>query len=155
MGLILAFVAMWGYIWREHDRLGILFGILNFVAIIVVGYIWGRRMAESKGEEGFPFGKAFSFLLVIMLFAGFISGLGNYILQGVIDPAYYRELIENSLNKSGLGGNFEAVALYFNNPLIIILNGILTLICQGGLVSLVIAALVKKAPNPFSGGNTL
>ncbi len=135
-------------------------GTVSIVQVVVISwfiYHFGRNVAVRRGDRlGFTYGQAMGFVLAMMLFTGIIFGVGEFFLQSVIDPEYYRDLYEAVLHNSTADEELiekalEARALvdpFLKNPLFMVISGVLSMILYGGFVGLIISAFLKRPADP-------
>lgn len=138
---------------------GSVISVIQIAIIAVAIYLMGRRMAQFRGSRlGFTYGQAMGYTLALMLFTGFIYGLGEYFLQIVIDPAYFDELFEAALYKSGQSEKLieqavaakESMGQMLQNPAVMVISGMFSMLFTGGVVGLIVSIFIKKAPDPFA-----
>ncbi|MDR2936022.1 MAG: DUF4199 domain-containing protein [Rikenellaceae bacterium] len=136
--------------------------IVSFLQVLLMGgVIWamGTRMTRFRGPVlGFPYGQSMKLVLAIMFFAGIIHGLGEFLLQMVIAPEYFKHLYEEALLNSGQSEAVveqamamrEKIEVYLKNPLVMVLSGILTMCFMGGIVGMILSIFLKKKPDVFA-----
>ncbi len=135
---------------------------VSFLQVLLMGgviWVMGTRMARFRGPAlGFTYGQSMKLVLAIMLFGGIIYGLGEFLLQMVIDPEYFKNLFEEALLSSGQSDAVveqmvaarEKVEVYLQNPLVMTLSGIITMCFMGGIVGMVLSIFLKKKPDLFA-----
>ena len=154
LGLALCGVSVLAYLGRMHVSLSWMSSLLNF--LLLAGFIlfYGRRMSLHCGSQGYSFGQSLGFSLKMMMFAGVIAGLGQFILQTYIDPQYYRDLIEEALLNSGFNQQEVDLALTAiidqRSPFMMIISGAMSMILYGGLIGLAVAAFLRRPALPPS-----
>ena len=155
LGLALCGVSVLSYLGRMDESLSWMPTLLNF--LLLVGFIlfYGRRMSAWCGPQGYTFLQSFGFSLKMLMFAGVLAGLGQFILQTYIDPQYYRDLMANALSESGFTQAQLDLALEVTidqrNPFLMIISGAMSMILYGGLLSLLIALFLKRPADPPTG----
>ena len=128
-----------------------------------------KRAALYAPEEGFSFGQGFGFIVVMSLLSGLIAGAAGYFYRHVaIGYDVYTERYIDSVN--GLlsevpvpAATVDAYELLFEQlrstpePSIFaaIASSMFWYVVAGGLIGLVIAGVISRAPRPFDteGGN--
>lgn len=156
LGLALCGVTVVGYLTRMSASLSWATGLLNF--LLLAGFIltYGRRMGAHYAAQGFTFIQSIGFTLKMMMFAGIIAGLGQFIMQTYVDPQYYRDIMETTLQGSGFSQEqidmTLAVAFDQRSPVLMIFSGAMSMLIYGGLIGLVISAFIKRPADPFAGG---
>lgn len=135
---------------------GVITNGLFFVLIAVGLTIYGKRLAGMRGGIGFTYGQAIGFSVALLMFAGIIAGLGQFVLQTYIDPEYYDALFEYTLLQSGIGEDKIDTFLkardsgITNNPIYMVIGSSIGTVLMGGLLSLFTSIFVKKSANPFA-----
>ena len=148
--------------------------IVEWLALAGV-FIWllyrftRKRAALYAPEEGFSFGQGFGFIVVMSLLSGLIAGAAGYFYRHVaIGYDVYTERYIDSVN--GLlsevpvpAATVDAYELLFEQlrstpePSIFaaIASSMFWYVVAGGLIGLVIARVISRAPRPFDteGGN--
>ena len=148
--------------------------IVEWLALAGV-FIWllyrvtRKRAALYAPEEGFSFGQGFGFIVVMSLLSGLIAGAAGYFYRHVaIGYDVYTERYIDSVN--GLlsevpvpAATVDAYELLFEQlrstpePSIFaaIASSMFWYVVAGGLIGLVIAGVISRAPRPFDteGGN--
>ena len=154
LGLALCGVSVLAYLGRMHVSLSWMSSLLNF--LLLAGFIlfYGRRMSLFCEPQEYSFGQSFGFSRKMMMFAGVIAGLGQFILQTYIDPQYYRDLIEEALLNSGFNQQEVDLALTAiidqRSPFMMIISGAMSMILYGGLIGLAVAAFLRRPALPPS-----
>lgn len=143
------------------------------VLVIFVLYVYLLyRFAKSHSlryipEEGFPYGKAFGYVVAVSLFASVIVGLGSYLsthfiigyndyIDGVINM--YTNILSESPMPAQMTGIYEQTIDKIREqpePSIFatISSAIWNYLLLGGFAGLIIAAVVKREPNIFGNEN--
>ncbi len=150
LGVWLAGISLLSY---EADlagrQLGMIANILNLAGWVVITYIFSKRMASSYGDAGFSFNQCMGFILLMMLFAGFLHGGAQWALY-IHDPEYFKTLINTALSEAGIseikGDEMVRATEMMANPFVMIVSGIMTTLIYGGLTGLLISAFVKRPP---------
>lgn len=151
-------------------RVGIV-GIEALVVFVIYVYLL-YRFAKGHSlryipEEGFPYGKAFGYVVAISLFASVIVGLGSYIsthfiigyndyIDGVVNM--YTNILSESPMPAQMAGVYEQTLEKIQEqpePSIFatISSAIWNYLLLGGFAGLIIAAIVKREPNIFGNEN--
>lgn len=85
----------------------------------------------------------------MMLFAGVLAGVGQFILQNYVDPGYYTSVIETTLKESGFKEEDISLTMetgVMRNPIVMALSGAISMLLYGGMIGLVVSAFVKRPP---------
>lgn len=152
LGVVFCGLLGLGYLWRENAGLALLASMLQFAVLFVLPFLYTRKLAGFYGTAGFTYTQGLSFIIRLMLFAGVITGLGQFILQNYVDPEYYREVTEKSAVIWKFSSEqLEAMLVAMRNPLLMILGGIFSMVLYGGLMGLFVAVFTKRQPDPFGG----
>ncbi len=134
--------------------------LVVFVSVILVS---GRRNAALAGPEGYPYGRAVGFVFAMMMFAGIVCGVGQFVLTNFIARDYFDALNASRMDaaltmyqgtpmyEQVLAGRDMAVR-WMANPIFLIFGSVLELVFKGGFLGLILCAFLKKNPNIFAGG---
>ena len=134
--------------------------LANFAAIAICVYKFGKQRAEKYGSNGYSYGQSMSYILAMMLFAGFISGVGSFIMQNYLAADYYKEVFDAALLSSGIDIDSDAMQQGINlswslmrNPIFMVLSGIFSMEIYGGFLGLFASVFLKRRPDLFTDGN--
>lgn len=168
----------WNIVLTAAFVLGVLYAAFNFVSYAfygnaIVGWLsslagfgvilwslvyYGRRAALLKDVDGvgFTFGQAFGFSIMVLLLSGVIVGIGQWLLQNVIDPTFYDKLYKDALEQSikVLGNSADDTQIesvrrthdMMRQPLVVVFGAMLSMGLMGGLVGLAASAIIKRKP---------
>ncbi len=147
-----------------------LFGLmmLEWMALAVV-FVWllyrftRKRAAQYSPEEGFSYGQGLGFVVILSLLSGLVVGVASYFYRHVVIgyDAYtegYIDSIRGLLSQVPISPAMQEVyeqTFYQleNTPAPTIFGAIagsvLTYVVVGGLVGLVVAGILSRAPRPF------
>lgn len=154
LGLIFVVIQFLGYGLRSSQSSAWLPGLLNFAALLTIPYIYAHRMAVARGAAGFTYGQSIGFILRMMLFAGILSGIGQFVLQNYIDPRFYLEQFELALQKQGFSESLTEQIMsniwILKNPFMMISSGILGMLIYGGVIGLFVSTFVRRPSDPFA-----
>lgn len=86
----------------------------------------------------------------MMLFTGVIAGLAISIMNNIVDPQYYYDIMEAAMHNSGLTDAqielmSESMPL-IRNPLVMVISAVIYMLLYGGLIGLVVSVFVKRPP---------
>jgi len=135
-------------------------GFLQFVTLTTLLYIFTRRMAISKGDAGMTYGNSLGYIVSMMLFAGVIIGIFQYVMQNYIAVEYYKEIMDYAMLKAG--GNtgspaFEegmALAQRLQSSIVfVVLWTMFVMMLYGVVIGLVASAFLMRKPNIFADTN--
>ena len=148
--------------------------IVEWLALAGV-FIWllyrftRKRAALYAPEEGFSFGQGFGFIVVMSLLSGLIAGAAGYFYRHVaigydVDTERYIDSVNGLLSEVPVpAATVDAYELLFEQlrstpePSIFaaIASSMFWYVVAGGLIGLVIAGVISRAPRPFDteGGN--
>ncbi len=151
LGLAFIVIMIIGYIGKLDNNQPWITGALNFAALIIFIFIYAKKISYIHGDNGFSYAQSMGFILRMMLCAGIIAGVGQFILQNYVDPEYYRDIFETALLQQDLPENLieemKNSMWVLKNPILMIFSGIINMIIYGGLIGVVISAFVKRYPN--------
>ena len=131
--------------------------VLNF--LIFIGLYVGIQVAAIKkhrDEElggAIQFGRAFMVGIVVAVIAGIISAVFNYFYMTVIDPDMLSTMVEEmevmyermGMSESQIEAAMEQIRTGFE-PTKMFVQGIIMSVIMGGIVALIVAAIMKKNP---------
>lgn len=149
LGLALSAITLFGYFTRFRLSVSWVTGLLNFVALAGFILAYGRRMAAHYGPAlGYSFAQSIAFTLRLMLFAGVIAGLDQFVMQVYVDPEYYREVFDATAEAVGTSVDEGQMESVLHNPIAMAFSGILSMLLYGGLAGVVLAAFLKRPADP-------
>lgn len=131
--------------------------------IVMLYYFTKRRRAACAPEEGFSFGQGFGFLIAMVLLAALIKGVIEFLYRSVlIGYSEYMDRYINAMTQAISGGGVPASMEGFYaqtfeqmqsmpEPSILatVWSAIFGNLLVGGLLSLILAAVLARAPRPF------
>lgn len=94
LGLALVAVMVISYLGRMDATLSWVPGLLNFAALVLFILFYARKVSHYYASTGFYYPQSLAFILKMMLFAGVLAGVGQFILQNYVDPSYYTSVID-------------------------------------------------------------
>lgn len=157
MGLALVAVMVLQYIARGMGVIAAMLSLSGFVVIVVAQLRYGRSVARLYEGDGFGLGRAFLFMLQLSALAGVVYGLGAYVMQEVIDPVYYSDLMNKMVQAyvKSLGMTPQQAATFdapqtramMGQIWVVVLSGIFGMVFQGGLIALFTSAIVRRRPS--------
>lgn len=126
--------------------------VLTVAVIAAVIFVSGRQNAALADKAGYPYARAFGFVLATMLFAGVLVGIGSWFLQHIIAPEYYEAQLAAGLAAAGPQAEEAAgmMAGVMKNPIVMLFSGVLSMVFMGGLTGLVVCAFVTRKPDMFA-----
>lgn len=152
LGLTLVAILVISYLGRlEGSSLSWIPGILNFLALVVFLLLYARKVGAYYRTTGFYYPQSLAFILKMLLFAGVLAGIGQYILLNFVDPGYYNAVLENTLTESGFKQEDIDLAMQtgvIKSPMLMVLSSVIGMLLYGGVVGLVISAFVKRPAVP-------
>ena len=134
-----------------YERAPWVISMFNFAAIAVTVYVFGQRRAACYGERGFSYGQSLAFIASMMLFAGFLAGIGNFITYRWVITDYYANYIEEYLDvfsatmKTNLPAGWRAMMrAMMSNPVMIIFSTLFNIVIYGVFIGLVASVFIKR-----------
>jgi hypothetical protein len=135
--------------------------LVRFVVILAIILISGRQNARLAGPEGYPYGRAMGWILAMMMFAGVVAGVGEFLMANFIARDYYDGLVAAQMEivlkvYEGTPMLDQAISMtdtfarMMFNPLVLIFGSVLTWVGKGGFLGLIVAAFIKKDRDPFA-----
>jgi hypothetical protein len=130
--------------------LNLLISVVLYVGIVV----YGVRYHRDQELGGFiTFGRAFITGLIVVVVAGILGAVFNYVYMSFIDPDYMARMMEDmGVMYERLGMTEEQIEEAMAqvegsmSPARTILTAILSSAIIGGIVSLIVAAVMKREP---------
>jgi len=130
-------------------------GLLSYVLIVVM-LVLGLKHYKEKENEGFlKYGQGLGIGSLIGLVGGGIHGIFTYVLYAIIDPSLHQKIVAISQEKALEKGTSEAqleqvesVMELFLSPAMLSFFTILGTVLMAFIFSLIIAAILKKDPEP-------
>lgn len=161
LGLAMFVIMVLQYLLRDVG--GFLVGLLSFAgfaAILVVLIIYGRRAAALCPPDpllrpnGFSYGRAFGFSLLLSMLSGIVYGAGYFLLTEVIDPHYFGQAMDQVAEmyvSSGLmtAEQVQAGLALMHNLFVVIFANMVAMLFQGGFLALFTSAIVRYR-RPFN-----
>jgi len=124
--------------------------------IIIGGLVWAMKNFRDKHLGGYmEFGQGVSLGTLASLFGGSLTSLYSFIFLKYIDPSALEELKEVSIERVMQGGYsdtelemMDSIFQFVYTPGLMLIGGILSAILGGVIISLILAAIIKK-PKPL------
>lgn len=135
-------------------RLAILKGAIDFCVLVGFIYVFARRRSQIYGSSGFSFAQSIGYIILMMVFAGVITGVAEYLAVNFISPVYYEEAFGVAFESNPLiaaniemyESSLEVIDELLKNPVIYIVGGVIGQIIYGGIIGLFVSAVIKRAP---------
>jgi ethanolamine transporter EutH len=155
LGIVLALYSLIPELIKLSDN--IVMDYIGYV-IFITGIILGIKYIRNKVENGFiTYGKALGAGVLISLFTGFIMAFYSYILVKFIDPNLMAKALEVSQQKWMDSGRTDeqiemmtSISEIFMTPGFAAFSAIFSFTFFGTIVSLILAAFMKKEPDIFA-----
>lgn len=143
--------------------------LLNTLAIFLYVFsihFFTKRYRNHYLEGVMTFGTGFRFGVLVIFFASLVSSFYLFLNAMYIDPEFIernlsdsKEVIAQMYYKMGRpDSEIEQIIKEIDSnsltPVQLAMNNILSNLITGSLVSLIIAALLRKKPNPFQTNNS-
>lgn len=130
-------------------------GYLSYVIIIAGLYIGIKKFRENEPSEAIKYSKALGVGVLICVFLGFMGSVFTYLQFRFIDPDLVNKILEMTEEKlldKGLSEDMiemqSEFMMKFMSPGIMALSSFISYIFMGTVFSLILAAFLKKEPNP-------
>lgn len=140
--------------------LGWLISMAEFCAVGYCIYYFSRERGRMYGWMGYSYGQSMGYIMAMMLFAGFIYGVGYYFLVNYISAGYFSDMFDQMFEqmRGMLGGLMtdESVDMTYRalrNPFYWIFYGVVAMLIYGGILGLFASAFVKRSPDMFNHDN--
>lgn len=143
-------------------------GAIYLIKIVILAggiYIFARRRSLKYAETGFSIRQAMNYIIAMMVFTGFITGIENYLAVKFISPDFYQASLENAqatahnimesmrnwVGESQTGD--ELINEYerrwletVNSPITYIISGIVGKVIAGGILGIFISPRIRRLP---------
>jgi hypothetical protein len=140
---------------------GWLYELLLFIVICPLIIYTGRRNAALCGAEGYSYGRAVGYVFAMMLFAGIAYGVGRFVMVNFIARDYYDAISAGSFDAllqayQGTPMEEQMITMrhqglrLMSNPIVLIINGIIMLVCKGGFLGLILSPIFTRKPDFFA-----
>lgn len=153
LGVLYSAFSMLPYLFSGATWAVTLFYIGGFGVIAWGLFFYGKKAADIKDLDnaGYSYGQAFGFSVMALALSGVIIGLSSWLLNCVIDPAYFEAEFQKNLSaQPNLTDEAITAAMkmrdYMQNPIILVLASTISMIFMGGIVALITSALVSRKP---------
>lgn len=138
----------------DENKMGMIAELLRFGVIFTVIFYTGRRNAALSGAEGYPYGRAVGYVFALMLFAGIVAGVGEFLMANFIARDYYDALYATQISamvavNPAIAQMSDQIIRMLANPFVLILGSVFNYVIKGGVLGLIFAAVVKKNPGVF------
>ncbi|GHV00693.1 hypothetical protein FACS1894159_06940 [Bacteroidia bacterium] len=153
LGLVIAAFAFAVQYMGFGERSDGVAGMFNLAAAAITIWVYGRQRAIRYADRGFSFGNSLGYTLAMMLFAGFLFGVGQWVIFTWIIPEQYALTVAQAVEKSRvLLESFPteqtdaAIAMakkLSTNPLYIIFTYMIYMEVNGLLVGVLAALLLR------------
>jgi len=131
-------------------------GWVSWLVVIAIVYYAMKIYRDTVNQGTLNFGNAFTIGLLVCVISGFISAVFAYIQFSFISPELIDKMVqisEEKLLSKGMSDDVVERSLEMSRkfmvPWIMSLMAFVFTVFIGAIISLVMAAIVKKEPNPF------
>ncbi len=129
--------------------------LLHFLVICPLLLYTGFRNARLSGPQGYSYGRAVGYIFAMMMFAGIVAGVGQFLMANFIARDYYDALYSAQVNamvavSPSLAEMADRMVRMLANPFVLILGSVFDLVIKGGFLGLILAAFIKKNPDFFA-----
>ena len=131
-------------------------GYLSYVIIIAGLFLSIKKFRENEPLDAIKYGKALGVGVLTCVFMGFIGSVFTYLQFRFLDPDLVNKILEMSEEKlldKGLSEDMiemqSEFMMKFMSPGIMALSSFISYIFMGTVFSLILAAILKKEPNPM------
>ncbi len=162
-GAALFGVNLIGWALKLETNLPWVYELLTAAVLLPLIVVTGRRNAAASGAAGWPFGRAWGFVVAMMMFAGVVYGVGRFLLTNFIAPEYYGVMNETLVAEAMklYGPSMQAMmadvspmmGAMMRNPFYLIFQAVVELIFKGGFLGLVLCPIFTRKPDIFADGS--
>lgn len=151
---LLILLAVIQYKFRANDNAAL--GWLEML-VIIGGLYWSMKVYREHHLGGFmEFGQGVGYGTLASLFGGSIKSIYDYIFFKYIDPSFLEEIKNTAYDKLMQSGSSDAELNMMEKiyemaytPGIMLIGGILSAVLGGVIISLILAATLKKSKPLF------
>jgi len=122
----------------------------EFFIIFMSILLFGKMRAAKYGAAGFTYGQSIGYTAAMMLFAGFLYGLGMFITFRYVDPAQMQQMIAvNTRAYTAIYGSapgediLDRMRAMYGSPVFYAFAGIAGMLVYGLFVSLFVSVFVR------------
>ncbi|MBN2213048.1 MAG: DUF4199 domain-containing protein [Bacteroidales bacterium] len=131
-------------------------GYVSWLITIVIVFYAMKMYRDNVNQGALSFGNAFVIGLLVCIISGLISSIFAYIQFTVISPELIDKMVqigEERLLSRGMPDDMVEQSMEmsrkFMTPTMISVMAFIMTIIFGAILSLILAAFVKREPNPF------
>jgi hypothetical protein len=131
-------------------------GYISYIIIIVGLYIGIKKFRENEPSGAIKYSRALGVGVLICVFLGFIGAAFTYLQFRFMDPDLINKILEMSeerLLERGLSEDMiemqSEFMMKFMSPGMMAVSAFINYIFMGTVFSLILAAFLKKEPNPM------
>jgi hypothetical protein len=131
-------------------------GYISYIIIIVGLYIGIKKFRENEPSGAIKYSRALGVGVLICVFLGFIGAAFAYLQFRFMDPDLINKILEMSeerLLERGLSEDMiemqSEFMMKFMSPGMMAVSAFINYIFMGTVFSLILAAFLKKEPNPM------
>ncbi|MBR2050040.1 MAG: DUF4199 domain-containing protein [Rikenellaceae bacterium] len=134
-------------------------GFIGFAAMVGLIWYYARGYAQSCGSAGCSYGQVLGFIVVSMVFAGVLYGAVKAVAVNTFAEEEFRILLDKSMDMiKQMGIYSKAQIKQMNgmmdtiqfNPIFIVISSVFSMVFNGVLYGLVIAAFTRREADPFA-----
>ncbi|UCH13276.1 MAG: DUF4199 domain-containing protein [Bacteroidales bacterium] len=130
-------------------------GYVSYVIIIAGIFLSIKRFRENEPSDAIKYGKALGVGVLTCVFMGFIGAVFTYVHFKFIDPDLINKILEMTQDKlldRGLSEDMiemqSEFMMKFMSSGMMAVSAFINYIFMGTVFSLILAAILKKEPNP-------
>lgn len=150
----------------EENQMNWAIQLMHFAVICPLILYTGFNNARLCGPHGYSYGRAVGYIFAMMMFAGIVAGVGNFLMTNFIARDYFDGIMATQLEKmlavyqgTGMEAKMyemsDRIARLLTNPIVLILNSVFDLVIKGGFLGLILAAFIQKKPDFFADAHTV
>ncbi len=142
----------------NHQLTAVAF-LLKAIILAASIYILAYRRSLKYHDAGFSIGQGMKFIVAMTGFAGFITGIGNYLAVNFISPDYYqialdqaylslKDSLEGLIENAGMSAAeyWRRVDNAMHSPITYLVSGVLGKVVVGAVIGAFVAPMVKRTP---------
>ena len=140
-----------GYWLSDYTITATLCSFFDFFSMVLVAYLFTRRYGLLRDKYGLSFSQGFSFILLLMFFAGLIYGAVAFFMMSQFAPDYYSAMFQKAIeqwtsSETERAEMKEGVYAMMNSPFFIISISVISVMLYGLFIGMLTAVFTKRPP---------
>jgi hypothetical protein len=157
IGAISTGISIFSYAVNPSMAIQMVLGIITFVLIISLWIVYATRV-RKENQNSFTYGEAYTSLFIIAIVSMAMGSLWQIVLTQVVDPEYAERMVEMSVAMAGnWGAEMTAEQIEETRAGFSLggqLKGFLMSVVFMGILTALVALIIKKERAPFGANQT-